>query len=176
MFRKLLQLSLVLGIFAVPVAHAATVVWVPTDGDVNFVAATVTDPANDKFAMFDVADFDSLMSSPLYLAITGDVVPIVGPVGGNYTATNLNMDSITLYDDNEFVLALYDGSSWTEPIHWASIGGSSTMYNVTFADGSIYQIDVSPIVPSAGIPEPLSVLLVGSAVGGLVVIRRRSQG
>jgi hypothetical protein len=154
-------------------AHAAFVYWEPTDGDVNF---TYTTASGYSLGIFDVGDFDASQNNPLMLnmSASADTILIVAD-GLNFNATSsVTSSSITLFDDNQFVIALREDISndWFEPISWFEISPNSNIYDITFSNGSVISIDATPTV----IPVPAAVWLFGSGLIGLAgFIRRRRK-
>lgn len=149
-------------------ANAASVYWQPTDGDVNYSYTTV---AGYSLAMFDVDDFDSLQASPLVLN-TGTGIDTIDIVinGANYDAiSSVTGNSTTLFNDNQFVIALTDGLNWFEPTSWYEIAPGSNAYDISFSNGSVLSIDAVPTV----VPVPAAVWLFGSGLLGLIGIARR---
>ena len=155
-------------LLSVAKVDAATIVWEPTDGDVNFIYSTV---AGFSLGLFDVGDFDALQASPLLLnTVTGaDTVDIVAD-GLDFSATSsVSGNTTTLFNDNQFVLAITDGFSWFEPVSFVEIAPGSNIYEITFSNGVVTSIDAVPTV----IPVPAAVWLFGSGLLGLVGVARR---
>jgi hypothetical protein len=159
-------------------ANAAIVHWTPTDGDVNFSFTLAT---GSSLAIFDLDDFDGSKSDPLLVnngLNTGvDTVDIDLAAGSDYTATSVvSTDSITLFNDNEFVVVTTDTSgTWYEPIDWFVAAPNTNIYNIIFANGAVLQIDaVASNLPSE-IPVPAAVWLFGSGLLGLAGVARRKK-
>ena len=159
-------------------ANAAIVHWTPTDGDVNFSYTLAT---GSSLAIFDLDDFDGSKSDPLLVnngLNTGvDTVDIDLAAGSDYTATSVvSTDSITLFNDNEFVVVTTDTSgTWYEPIDWFVAAPNTNIYNIIFANGAVLQIDaVASNLPSE-IPVPAAVWLFGSGLLGLAGVARRKK-
>jgi len=149
---------------------AATIVWQPTDGDVNFLYTTVS---GFNLAMFDVGDFDALQANPLMLNVVvgADTIDIVA-AGSNFSATSsVTGNSTTLFNDNQFVLAITDGVSWFEPVSFVEIAPGSNIYEITFSNGVVTSIDAVPTV----IPVPAAAWLFGSGLLGLIGVVRRAR-
>ena len=148
--------------------NAALVYWEPTDGDVNFVYSSVE---GYDFGVFDVDDFDTSQSNALML-FTGagaDTVEIQAS-GANFSATStVTGNNITLFDDDQFVLAITDGIDWFEPLSWFEISPGSNIYEITFSNGLVTSIDAVPTL----VPVPAAVWLFGSGLIGLIGIARR---
>jgi hypothetical protein len=142
-----------------PVSNAATISWQPTNTDVNYVYQTL---AGYSLALFDVEDFDASQAFPLQLNTgTGADSIAVAEDGADYSATSLvTGNTISLFADNQFVLAMTDGNSWFEPLSWFELAPNSNIYNISFASGSVTAIDVKPAV----VPLPASLLLLGSGI------------
>ena len=151
-------------------ASAATVYWEPTDGDVNFSYTTV---AGYDLGLFDVDDFDAAQANPLMFNTTAtvDTIDIVAD-GFDFTATSsVTSNSITLFNDNQFVVALTDGIDWFEPLSWFEVAPNSNIFDITFSNGSVLSIDATPTV----VPIPAAVWLFGSGLIGLVGVARRKK-
>jgi hypothetical protein len=159
-------------------ANAAIVHWTPTDGDVNFSFTLAT---GSSLAIFDLDDFDGSKSDPLLVnngLNTGvDTVDIDLAAGSDYTATSVvSTDSITLFNDNEFVVVTTDTSgTWYEPIDWFVAAPNTNIYNIIFANGAVLQIDAVASNPPSEIPVPAAVWLFGSGLLGLVGVARRKK-
>ena len=160
-------------------ANAAVVHWTPTDGDVNFSFTLAT---GSSLAIFDLDDFDGTKSDPLLVGNglntavdTIDIVP--DAIGPDYTATSVvSSGSITLLNDNEFVVATKDTSgTWLEPIDWYVAAPNTNIYNIIFANGAVLQIDAVASNPPSEIPVPAAVWLFGSGLLGLVGVARRKK-
>jgi hypothetical protein len=159
-------------------ANAAIVHWTPTDGDVNFSFTLAT---GSSLAIFDLDDFDGSKSDPLLVnngLNTGvDTVDIDLAAGSDYTATSVvSSDSITLFNDNEFVVVTTDTSgTWYEPIDWFVAAPNTNIYNIIFANGAVLQIDAVASNPPSEIPVPAAVWLFGSGLLGLAGVARRKK-
>ncbi|MGD2138699.1 MAG: VPLPA-CTERM sorting domain-containing protein, partial [Gammaproteobacteria bacterium] len=134
-------------------------------------------------AMFDVDDFDGAKANPLLIDNgsdgTGvgegfDTVPITA-AGSDYTATSTeSTNSITLFNDPQFVIALTDnGGNWYEPTSWFEV--AENIYDVMFDNGEVLTIDAVPTVVETAVPLPAAVWLFGSGLLGLVGIARRKR-
>jgi len=144
-------------------ANAAMINWTPTNKDVNFIYTTVS---GFSLAMFDVNDFDTSKSNPLLLNTSSnvDTISIAPSTGTDYTAaSSVTSNAITLFNDNQFVLALTDGTNWYEPTVWFEVAANSNIYNITFSNGTVTSIDA---VPSA-VPVPAAVILFVSGLLGM---------
>ena len=142
--------------------QAALVAWQPTDADVNYI---YTAAPGYSLALFDVDDFNGLQSAPLLLntAATADSIAITASTA-NFNAISLvTNNSITLFNDNQFVLAITDGTDWFEPLSWFELAPGSNIYNINFAFASVTSIDATPAV----VPAPAAVWLFGSGLLGL---------
>ncbi len=155
--------------------HAALVAWQPTDADVNYIYTTAP---GYSLVLFDLSDFDGSRSAPLLLnaATAADSISIIASTTGstaNFAATSLvTNNSITLFNDNQFVLAITDGTDWFEPLSWFELAPNSNIYNINFAFASVTSIDAAPAV----VPAPAAVWLFGSGLLGLfTMLRRKAQ-
>lgn len=164
------SVALVVGLVST-YANAATVFWEPTNADANFSYSTV---AGYDLGLFDVDDFDNLRANALMLNVDAsvDTISITATTSGNFTATSsVTNNSITLFNDNQFVLAITDGIDWFEPLFWFEVAPNSNIYDITFSNGSVLSIDATPTV----VPVPAAVWLFGSGLLGLVGIARRKK-
>ena len=149
---------------------AATIVWEPTDGDVNFLYTTV---AGYVLGMFDVGDFDGAQANPLMLNTgTGsDTIDIVA-AGSDFSATSsVTGNSTTLFNDSQFVLAITDGLSWFEPVSFFETAPGSNIFQITFSNGLVTSIDAVPTI----VPVPVAVWLFGSGLLGLIGVARKTR-
>jgi hypothetical protein len=146
-------------------AHASTV-FMPTagTGDVNFFRLTLA--AGSSLAMFD--DSDTSFTAPLAVPLPS-LVTISGPDGfGDFTATNISANTLTLTGNNWFILGVNSGGSWSGDTG-ANCSPTTNSCTVTFADGTVLSVDTQIV------PVPAAVWLFGSGLLGLVgVARRRS--
>ena len=162
----------VISLLSVARVDAATIVWEPSDGDVNFVYTTV---AGFNLGLFDVDDFDTAQANPLMLntSVGADTVDIVA-AGIDFSATSsVTGNTTTLFNDNQFVLAITDGVSWFEPVSFFEVAAGSNIFEVTFSNGIVTSIDAVPTV----IPVPAAVWLFGSGLiglAGLAGVRRKA--
>lgn len=170
-FKSLAGLSCVITSFFAVSANAALVSWVPTNADVNFLYSTVS---GYNLGIFDVDDFDTTQSNALMLntGASVDTIAITASTGTDYTATsNVTGNSITLFNDNQFVLAITDGTSWFEPLSWFETAAGSNIYNITFTNGIVTSVDAAPAV----VPAPAAVWLFGAGLLSLAGVARRKQ-
>ncbi len=147
--------------------HAALLEWQPTDTDVNYIYTTAP---GYSLALFDVSDFDGSRSAPLLLnaATTSDSILITASAT-NFSASSLvTNNSITLFDNDRFVLAITDGVDWFELLSWFELAPDSNIYNINFAFGSVTSIDAVPVV----VPAPAAAWLFGSGLLGLFGVLR----
>lgn len=158
---------------AASAANAATTIWTPVDGDVNFLFGSQGVGDDNLYAIFDVADFDGLKAAPLILEEPADTIDFVAN-GANFdlsgTATPVN--STTLFGSNQFVIAASadNGLTWTDAISSITeIGVGTHIYDITFTTGTIMSIDAIPHV----VPVPAAAWLFGSGLIGLVGVSRR---
>jgi len=166
---KMLVILLAAQLF-VPV-HAAMVSWQPTNDDVNYV---YTIAPGYSLALFDVDDFDGLQLKPLLLntATTADSITIAA-AAANFKATSLvTSNSITLFNDDQFVLAITDGIDWIESLSSFELAPNSNIYNINFAFASVTSFDARPAV----VPAPAAIWLFGPGLLALFgVLRRQAQ-
>jgi len=149
-------------------ARAALVSWQPTDADVNYIYTTV---AGYSLALFDVDDFNGLQTAPLMLntAASADSI-LIAASGANFNAVSLvTNNSISLFNDDQFVLAITDGVDWFEPLSWFELAPNSNIYNINFAFGSVTSFDARPAV----VPAPAAVWLFGSGLLAVFGVVRR---
>lgn len=149
--------------FSVPV-HAATIVFSPTDGNINVL---LDDLGGGTLAIFD--DSDTGFSGPYLEIDVPSVASFSGPVGMDYTVTNSTFDSLTLTGSANFLLALDSGSGWMMPTAVTPLGASA--YTVSFDEASVLITDIS----AATIPVPAAAWLFASGLIGLVGVARRSR-
>ena len=143
-------------------AQAATI-FMPTDGDVNFLFG---DLGRGMLAMFDDSD-QSYAGTALTIPVPS-IVGIAGPnVSGDWIATNELASTLTLTGSDNFILGLSldGGATWNSDTGVTPLGANS--YIVSFANGSVVEVDVQVI------PVPAAVWLFGSGLLGLVAVARR---
>jgi len=140
-------------------AHAALVSWQPTNPDVNYVYTTAP---GYSLALFDVEDFDGLQLNPLLLNTNASADSIaITAADVNFTATSLvTANSITLFNDDQFVLAITDGVDWLESLSSFELAPGSNIYNINFAFASVTSFDARP----AAVPAPAASWLFGSGL------------
>lgn len=167
MFSKsLTAVAFVMAFFVSVSAHAASVWWQPTGSAVNFINVTVP---GYTLAMFDVDNFDGLRDAPLEINPITDTINFVASVS-DFTATStVTSNSITLFDDNQFVLSISDGSDWFEPVSWSELVPGSNVFSVVFTNGIAITTNVTPV------PVPAALWLFGSGLIGLVAVARRKD-
>lgn len=165
--QSLIGLSFVMASLVSVSANAAVVYWEPTNLDVNYSYST---DVGFSMAMFDVDDFDGLKLNQLDLNPAADTIEILAAGGGDYSATStVTASSITLFNDNQFVVALTDGTDWFEPVSWTQVVPNTNIYDITFANGTVLSIDAVPTL----VPVPAAVWLFGTGLLGLVGVARR---
>jgi len=154
---KILVLLLASSVFA-PV-QAALVSWQPTNPDVNYVYTTAP---GYLLALFDVDDFDGLQLNPLLLNTNTSADSIViTAADANFIATSLvTSHTITLFNDDQFVLAVSDGVGWFESLSSFELAPGSNIYNINFAFASVTSFDARPAV----VPAPAASWLFGSGI------------
>jgi hypothetical protein len=153
-----------IALLASGMANASTV-FMPTNPDVNFINLTLS--SGSTLAMFD--DNDTGYTNPLAIPLPS-LVLIDGPdVAGDYTATNINSQSLTLTSNNWFMLGVNNGSGWTGDT-FSSCNSNANVCTVLFGDGTILSVD-SKVAPP--IPVPAAVWLFGTGLLGLVGVARR---
>jgi len=162
---KLLKL-VAAGVIAVSAtATQGATIFMPTDGDVNFLNSTLSD--GTLLAMFD--DSDQTYSGTALLISVPEIIGIAGPSGGDWIATStiVPIETLTLTGSDHFILGISTdgGVSWSGDISVTPEGANS--YTVTFSDGSVLEVDV------AIVPVPAAVWLFGSGLLGLVGVARR---
>jgi hypothetical protein len=164
-------LNKIIGVCALLVAsqaNAATI-FIPTDGDVNFLLGDLN---GAQLAIFDDSD-QSYTGLSLGVSI-GDIVGFAGPNGSsNYIATNTTTaNTLLLTNNSSFILGLSTdgGNNWMAESSIVSLGANA--YTVIFSTGnSITEVDVR-IAP---VPVPAAVWLLGSGLIGLAGIARRKK-
>ena len=161
-------------IFLASGAANASTVFVPTDGDINFIAETFN--IGTQLAMFD--DSDTLFGgNKLFITpIPENINVSAGGAGaGDWTATNESFATLNLTGSNRFRLAIStdSGVSWSGDTSTSPAG--TNVLNVTFSDGTILTVDIAVAGPPAAVPVPPAVWLFGSGLLGLVGIARRKK-
>ena len=152
----------VVSILTVGKVNAATI-FAPTDGDVNFLFASL---GGGTLAMFD--DTDQLYQG-LNLTISApEIVGFTGPVNANndFFATGTN-GTLDLIGSDQFILGLdTGGGNWISDTAVVSVGANA--FQVSFDNnGTLVTVDVQII------PVPAAVWLFGSGLLGLVGVARR---
>lgn len=158
---------------ATSVASAATVIWTPTDGNINysFDAGTTTD--TNLYALFDVEDFDGVQANALVLNKPADEIGVAAS-GSDFDLTSVATgNTTTLFNDNEFVVAtsLDNGMSWTDAYAIYQLVPNTNLYNLTFTSGTVLSIDAAPQV----VPVPAAAWLFGTGLIGMVAVARRKS-
>lgn len=161
---------------ATSVASAATVIWTPTDGDVNYVfdAGTITD--TNLYALFDVTDFEGFQANALVLNKPADTIDFVAN-GSDFDLTSASVTGNTtkLFNDNEFVIASSsdNGLTWSDAFSTYELAANTNMYNLTFSTGTVLSIDATPEVQA--VPVPAAAWLFGTGLIGIVGVARRKS-
>jgi len=142
----------------------ASIVFIPTDGDVNFYNLNLS---GYTLAMFDNDDMNNMVSADhINIPLPSSLVNITAN-GSDYTASNTN-GSITLTNSAEFVLGVFDGTNWLTDNGATTLGGN--IYTVSFGDGAnVLTVDVQV----STVPVPAAVWLFGTGLIGLAGIARR---
>ena len=137
--------------------------------EVDFFYVSV--PAGYTLGVFDSAD---TTYSTALLVNTGEEVAFTPntPASGPYTATNTTTSlsiPVSTVGQPEFMLALYDGSSWLMDTGASALNAEGTAYSVTFENtfGEVFSVDVRLV------PVPAAVWLFGSGLFGLIAVARR---
>lgn len=160
---------------ATSVASAATVIWTPTDGDINYSFDAGTAFDNNLYALFDVADFDGAQANALVLNKPADTINFVAN-GSDFNLTSaVTPNTTTLFGDNEFVIAtsLDNGISWSDAFSTYELVANTNMYNLTFSTGTVLSIDAAPEVQA--VPVPAAAWLFGTGLIGIVGVARRKS-
>lgn len=155
-------------------ADAATV-WIPTNGDVDFLQFNISGLSTNggSLALFDDADFGG---SALVIGSTGGEVTITSN-GSDWIAT-FGSNSITLSATTQFTLGMsWDGGTTWFPdasISNLPVGGALDNYIIRFAgsnpgfvEGTTVGVDLLPV------SLPAALWLLGSGLMGLVGVARR---
>lgn len=155
-------------LFASSMANASTI-FMPTNADVNFFNLTLANGSD--LAMFD--DSDTGYTNPLAVPLPSKVV-IGGPNGsGDYTATNIASQNLTLTNNNWFILATnHNNSGWSGDI-FSSCSANAGACTVIFGDGSVLAVDTQVAGPA--VPIPSALWLFGSGLLGVAGIARRKE-
>lgn len=160
--------SILMGIalLASGMANASTV-FMPTNPDVNFFNLTLA--SGSTLAMFD--DNDAGYTNPLDVPLPS-LVLIGGPdTSGDFTATNVNSQSITLTSNNWYTLAVNNNNTgWAGDI-FSSCSSISNACTVVFGDGTVLAVDSQV----AAIPVPAALWLFGAGLLGLAGVARRNK-
>lgn len=154
-------LGVMVGFCMCATASAATV-WMPTDGDVNFLFTF-----GGSLAMFDDED-QTYAGSHLELEANDRVT--FTPNGSDFDAENLAMDTLTLTNSRQFILGLSvdGGSSWIADSGYIDFGNNA--FRIFFEnEGETLAVDVGIV------PVPAAVWLFGSGLIGLAGMARRTN-
>jgi len=165
--KKLCILAAASSILTVASSVNAATVFVPTDGDVNFLFNTFN--TGTILAMFDDSDA-SYTGSKLLIPLPEIIAIASGGLNlGDFTATNEGSSTLNLTGSDQFRLAIStdNGLSWSGDISTSPAGTNAL--NVTFSDGTVLSVDINV---ATVVPAPAAVWLFGSGLLGLVGVSR----
>ena len=162
---------------ATSVASAATVIWTPTNLDINYVFYEGTNEDTNLYALFDVEDFDGDQDYALIINKPGDeIVHLAATNGSDFVLTSTTTgNTTTLKNDKEFVVATSfdNGISWTDAFDTQIFVPNTNMYTLTFSTGAVLSIDAAPEVQA--VPVPAAAWLFGTGLFGIVAVARRKS-
>ena len=168
-FKSLINISCAIASLFSVSANAALVYWEQTNVDVNFV---YTIDEGSQLGIFDVDDFTDRQNKALILNADADTIDIVASGEHFSAASRVTRKSITLFNDNQYVLAISDdGTNWFGPSSWSEAAANSNIYSISFSNASVTSIDAVPTL----VPVPAAAWLFGSGLLGLVVVARRKN-
>lgn len=160
---------------ATSVASASTVIWTPTDTDINYYFDTGTTTDTNLYAIFDVDDFNGAQANALVLNKPVDTIDIVAN-GSDFdlTSATLTGNTTKLYNDNEFVIAtlITGATSWTDAFSAYELVAGTNLYNLTFTTGTVISIDATQV---QAVPVPAAAWLFGTGLIGIVAVARRKS-
>lgn len=160
---------------ATSVASAATIIWTPTDSDINYSFDAGTSSDDNLYALFDVTDFDGAQANALVLNKPADTITFTAN-GFNFDLTSdVTPNTTTLFGNNEFVIAtsLDNGISWSDTFTTYELVANTNLYNLTFETGTVLSIDAIPEIQA--VPVPAAAWLFGTGLIGIVGIARRKS-
>lgn len=108
--------TFIASLLMVSIPAQASTVLSATDGDMNFYNAdNIFSPIPfDLFLFDDSTSINNSLNPADGLSIAlPSITGILGPVGGNFIATNSGGDTLVLTGSNQFILGLYDGNNNT---------------------------------------------------------------
>ncbi len=153
--------------FSAMVSAATTIVFAPTDGDVNTFDLSGFVPTGHT--TFEMLDHNQGLSGPAIVLAAFDRV-VFAESGGLWTATNLAGDVLNLGDRNLFQLAAAVGKGAFETATSAKELASNS-WMVSFGA----EADSLGVVDTTVVPVPAAVWLFGSGLVGLVGVARRKS-
>ncbi len=157
--------------FSAMVSAATTIVFEPTDGDVNtFDLSGFVPTGNTTFEMLDAVH--GLLGPAIVLAAFDRVV--FAEDGGLWTATNQAGDVLKLGDSSDFQLAAAVGKGAFEGATAAKELASNS-WMVSFGDEADSLGVVDTTLATSEVPVPAAVWLFGSGLVGLVGVARRKS-
>jgi len=126
-------------------------------------------PAGYTLGLFDSADAG--FSTPLYVP-TGAAVAVSPASPYSASVVGLPLTTILLGSTPEFMLGLFDGSSWIADSGVYANNTAGTAFSVFFSPvpGSVFSVDLV----LASVPLPAAFWVFGSGLIGLVLISRRN--
>ena len=180
------KLSAICGLAALMVgAHSAAVnaastVFTPTDGTVNYFTTTflplgagkivaIFEDTNTTFAGTNYAEVLNSTYAATVAVFTPAFPNTTVDVKLNVNAPGAPLYSSTLTGNSNFILGFSSdsGANWSAETASAYLGADA--YKLTFADGSIIEVDV------AVVPVPAAAWLFGTGLVGLIGVARLKQ-
>jgi len=154
----------------------AATVFAPTDQNVNVFPNSTGGVSDLQVGMFD--DSDTAFAGPfLNVDITsGDTLAFSPTIGAstNYTVTNYAGGTLTLTGNDSFSFGLRQSTGpWASPDN-VVCNARTHSCQVAWNDlASNLVVDVTKVVPPAGVPVPAALWLFGSGLFGLIGVSRR---
>ncbi len=144
-------------------AQAASTVFVPTDGNVNFVMSSLF--TYDLYLFDDDYRNMALSTSDGMQVMPPDVIEFDNMVVRSLVDP---ARTVTLTDDNSFILCVTDGTDWyADDGGIIDLGANAFMLSFTSDPvSSTLVVDVAPI------PLPASIWLFGTGLAGLIGVSR----